>query len=275
MRMLPLCVAWAQASALRIGLFPAHYRMPMVAPMMQAAPAEMASDDSGAETISVTVTREDGAKAFACGTFKVAAGAAAAADVAPAGTAPPAEEGPSPFELMDIRVGQIVEAWEHPDSEKLWCERIDVGEDEPREIASGLRAYYGTVEEMTGRKVLVVCNLKAAKLAGFASNGMVLCASSADRSTVAFVEPPEGSEPGERVLCEGAQLLAPASPNAVKKKKLMEKTANDLRAVDTVATYRGVPLVTAAGKCLSPTVSEGTINSAGLATSTYRVSRAA
>ena len=40
----------------------------------------------------------------------------------------------------------------------------------------------------------------------------------------------------------------------------MEKTAAGLRAAGTVATYRGVPLVTAAGKCVSPTVSEGTIN---------------
>ena len=95
------------------------------------------------------------------------------------------------FTKLDLRVGKIVDVWEHPDSEKLWCEKIDVGEAEPREIASGLRAYYGTAEEMAGRRVLVVCNLKAAKLAGFASAGMVLCASTEDRSTVAFVEPPE------------------------------------------------------------------------------------
>ena len=68
-------------------------------------------------------------------------------------------EGPAAFELLDVRVGRIVEAWEHPDSEKLWCEKIDVGEEEPREIASGLREYYATADDLTGRKVLVVCNL--------------------------------------------------------------------------------------------------------------------
>ena len=78
-----------------------------------------------------------------------------------------------------------------------------MGEAEPREIASGLRAHYATAEAMTGRKVLVVCNLKAAKLAGFASNGMVLCASSEGGETVAFVEPPEDAELGARVLMEG------------------------------------------------------------------------
>merc|ERR1711865_459054 len=66
----------------------------------------------------------------------------------------------SAFTKIDLRVGQIVKAWEHPDSDKLWCEEIDVGEDKPRQIASGLRAHYSQ-EEMTNRRILVVCNLKA------------------------------------------------------------------------------------------------------------------
>ena len=55
-----------------------------------------------------------------------------------------------PFALLDVRVGKIVKAWAHPESEKLWCEQVDVGEKDeegnvvPREIASGLRAYYPT-----------------------------------------------------------------------------------------------------------------------------------
>lgn len=176
----------------------------------------------------------------------------------PAAAEAPAQEIPA-FAKLDVRVGRIVEAWEHPDSEKLWCERIDVGEEEPREIASGLRAYYPTSDQLEGRTVLVVCNLKEAKLAGFKSNGMVLCASSEDRSTVAFVEPPAESQPGERVVCEG-MIAEPASPNQVKKKKLMEGAAEELRAIENVATYRGVPLSTAAGPCTSPSVASGTIN---------------
>lgn len=167
---------------------------------------------------------------------------------------------PTPFEELDVRVGKIVEAWEHPDSDKLWCERIDVGEQEPREIASGLRQYYATAEDLIGRSVIVVCNLKPAKLGGFPSNGMVLCASSPDRETVAFVEPPDGSMPGERVLCEGATPVQSASANRVKKKKLMELAAEELKAIDTVATYKGVPLCTAAGLCKSLTVASGSIN---------------
>jgi len=79
------------------------------------------------------------------------------------------------FTKIDIRVGQITKVWLHPEADKLYCEEIDVGEDAPRAIASGLREHY-TLEEMEGRKVLVVCNLKEAKIVGFSSNGMVLAA---------------------------------------------------------------------------------------------------
>ena len=121
-------------------------------------------------------------------------------------------------------------------------------------------AQRATAEELVDRKVLVVCNLKPAKLAGFSSNGMVLCASNEDRSTVAFVEPPTAAEPGERVLMEGNEPVAPASGNAVKKKKLMDKAAQGLRAVDTVAHAHGKPLIAAGEKCTSPSVAAGTIN---------------
>jgi len=187
------------------------------------------------------------------------------AEAAPAEPAPAAKKEPAavaeevpPFALLDVRVGKIVEAWAHPDSDKLWCERIDVGEEEPREIASGLRAYYPTADLLEGRSVLVVCNLKEAKLAGFKSNGMVLCASNEDKSDVKFVDPPADSQPGERVVCEG-MVAEPATSNQMKKKKLMDKAATELRAVDGVACYRNVPLGTAAGQCTTP-VTAGTIN---------------
>jgi len=194
---------------------------------------------------------------------KFAAAPAAPAETESAPAPPPAAAATGDedaFELLDVRVGKIVEAWPHPDSDKLWCEKVDVGEGEPREIASGIRAYYETADQLVDRKVLVVCNLKPAKLAGFASNGMVLCASSADRETVAFVEPPEGAAPGQRVLMEGQEAVEPASGNAMKKKKLMEKAAEELRAVDNVATAHGKPLVVAGGQCTSPSVPVGTIN---------------
>jgi methionine--tRNA ligase beta chain len=89
-----------------------------------------------------------------------------------------APAGPQPlFTKLDLRVGKIVKVWEHPDSEKLWCEEIDVGEDKPRQIVSGLRAWY-TKEQMLGKRLIAVCNLKTAKLGGVPSAGMVMCAQS-------------------------------------------------------------------------------------------------
>jgi methionine--tRNA ligase beta chain len=80
------------------------------------------------------------------------------------------------FTKIDIRVGKIIKVWNHETADKLFCEQVDLGEETgPREIASGLKEHY-TLEEMQDREVLVVCNLKAAKIVGFVSNGMVLAA---------------------------------------------------------------------------------------------------
>ncbi len=65
-----------------------------------------------------------------------------------------------------------------------------MGEGEARAIASGLREHH-TLEEMQGRLVLVVCNLRPAKLAGFVSNGMVLAAKSED-----------GTKASEKITCQ-------------------------------------------------------------------------
>jgi aminoacyl tRNA synthase complex-interacting multifunctional protein 1 len=76
---------------------------------------------------------------------------------------------------LDLRVGVIVDVAKHETADKLYCEKIDVGEPEPRNIASGLVPHY-TLEEMQGRRLIVVANLKPRNLVGFKSSGMVLCA---------------------------------------------------------------------------------------------------
>lgn len=58
----------------------------------------------------------------------------------------------------------------------------------------------------------------------------MLCGSSADRSTVEFVEPPAGSMPGERVVVEGWVMPEPATTNQVKKKKILEEGTAQLKA---------------------------------------------
>ena len=70
-------------------------------------------------------------------------------DPAPTTTAVPAQ---AEITKLDIRVGQIVDVWKHETADKLYCEKIDVGEDSPRNIASGLVKHY-SLEQMKVRAV--------------------------------------------------------------------------------------------------------------------------
>jgi methionyl-tRNA synthetase len=153
------------------------------------------------------------------------------------------------FTKIDIRVGQIIKVWNHPEADKLFCEEIDVGEESgPRQIASGLREHY-TLEEMLNRKVLVVCNLKAAKIVGFTSNGMVLAAKSTDGKRVELISPPANALIGERVYIDGL-CGEPQSSAQVKKKKIWESVAKDLITGENgVATWDGKEILTSAGAC--------------------------
>ncbi|GMH98554.1 hypothetical protein TrST_g7055 [Triparma strigata] len=128
------------------------------------------------------------------------------------------------FTKMDIRVGQIQKVWNHPAADKLFCEEINLG-GEVRNIASGLRDFY-TLEEMEGRKVLVVCNLKSSKMIGFESQGMVLAAKAGSSTVLLTV--PSGAEVGERVFISGLSG-EPFSAQQVKKKKTWANVQKDLK----------------------------------------------
>ncbi|KAJ1785341.1 G4 quadruplex nucleic acid binding protein [Coemansia sp. RSA 2523] len=104
--------------------------------------------------------------------------------------------------MIDLRVGHIVDVEKHPDADSLYVEKIEVNEDEPRTVVSGLVRFI-PIEQMKNRDVVLVCNLKPASMRGVKSFAMVLCATSTDGETVEFVEPPKGSKPGDRVYFEG------------------------------------------------------------------------
>lgn len=91
----------------------------------------------------------------------------------PAAAEADTEDGPH---RLDIRVGVVVEVSKHPDADTLYVEKIDLGEGEPRTVVSGL-AKFVPIEEMLNRSVVVLCNLKPAKMRGVESKGMVLCTS--------------------------------------------------------------------------------------------------
>ena len=99
-------------------------------------------------------------------------------------------------------MGKIVEVSRHPDAEALYIEKIDLGETVPRTIVSGL-VNFVPIEEMKDRMVVVLCNLKPAKLKGIESFGMVLCASRDDPKEVEPLSPPEGSNAGDKCFIEG------------------------------------------------------------------------
>ena len=95
------------------------------------------------------------------------------------------------FEKLELRVGEVLECREVPKSKKLLCSQVKIG-DEVRQILSGIRKYY-TPEEMVGKKVMVITNLKPAKLAGMVSEGMILCAEGPD-GTFAVMTPDAGKD---------------------------------------------------------------------------------
>ena len=93
------------------------------------------------------------------------------------------------FAKLELRVGEIIACEAVPKSKKLLCSKVRIGS-ETRQIVSGIRGSYSP-EEMIGKKVMVLCNLKPAKLAGVLSEGMLLCAEEED-GTLALMTPDAG-----------------------------------------------------------------------------------
>ncbi|KAJ3070665.1 hypothetical protein HDU98_006309, partial [Podochytrium sp. JEL0797] len=166
------------------------------------------------------------------------------AAASPSADAAPAEEA-SIISKLDIVVGKIVEVAPHPDADSLYVEKIDIGEDEPRTVVSGLRKYM-TVEEMQDKHILVLKNLKPANMRGIKSQAMVLCASTPDGSQVEFLIPPAGSVPGDRVFFKGHEGPADAQLNP--KKKVWETCQPEFKTrADLVAVWGDVEFETSRG----------------------------
>ena len=99
------------------------------------------------------------------------------------------------FAAMQFQVGEIIACEAVPKSKKLLCSQVKIGST-VKQIVSGIKAYYSP-EEMVGKKVMVLVNLKPAKLAGVLSEGMLLCAEDAE-GNLALMKPekdmPAGAE---------------------------------------------------------------------------------
>ena len=107
----------------------------------------------------------------------------------------------SDFSILNLKVAKIISAKEHPNADKLVVLDIDLGS-EKRQIVAGLREHY-TLDELTNRKIVIVSNLKNAKLRGIESQGMLLAAD--DGVKVRLLEPKE-SIPGAQVYVDGENM---------------------------------------------------------------------
>ncbi len=101
------------------------------------------------------------------------------------------------FTRMQFQVGEIISCEAVPKSKKLLCSQVKIGS-RVKQIVSGIKAFYSP-EEMVGKKVMVLVNLKPAKLAGVLSEGMILCAEDAD-GKLALMTP-------ERAMPSGAEIM--------------------------------------------------------------------
>ena len=101
------------------------------------------------------------------------------------------------FGKLQFQVGKIIKCEEVKKSKKLLCSQVQIGS-QVRQIVSGIKAHY-SAEEMVGKRVMVVTNLKPVKLAGVLSEGMILCAEDADGNLSLMV--PEKEMPAGAEIC--------------------------------------------------------------------------
>ncbi|XP_073970295.1 aaRS-interacting multifunctional protein 1 isoform X1 [Rhodnius prolixus] len=140
---------------------------------------------------------------------------------------------------LDLKVGRILDIQRHKDADTLFVEKVDVGAKEPITVVSGLVKHI-PIEELENRLVVVLCNLKPAKMRGVTSEGMVMCACTTDR--VEVLSPSPTCKPGDLVTVPGY----PSPPNGPEpvlnpKKKIFETLAPELLTdSEGFATYRGV-----------------------------------
>jgi methionyl-tRNA synthetase len=101
------------------------------------------------------------------------------------------------FDMLNLKVAKIISINDHPNADKLYLMKIDIGEE--RQLVAGLKAYYKK-EDLLGKNIVVVSNMKPAKLRGYISNGMLLAG---DHDGVVKVLEAPNSNPGDSVYIEG------------------------------------------------------------------------
>src|SRR3989344_6632677 len=104
----------------------------------------------------------------------------------------------SDFAKLDLRVGKILFVEDHPKADKLYVLTVDLGEPTNRTIVAGLKPFY-TKEELKNKQAIFVANLEPVILRGIESNGMILAASTENKSEIVFIKPEKEIKPGSKI----------------------------------------------------------------------------
>lgn len=101
------------------------------------------------------------------------------------------------FEKLDLRVGEIIDAEEIPNADKLYKLTINIGE-ETRTVCAGIKQYYPK-DDLKGKKIILLANLAPRKLRGIESQGMLLAASTENHEEVVLLSPESDIENGSKI----------------------------------------------------------------------------
>ncbi|MDH7517518.1 MAG: methionine--tRNA ligase [Candidatus Thermoplasmatota archaeon] len=158
--------------------------------------------------------------------------------------------GTDPFSKLDLRVAKVVDVKDHPQADTLYLLQVDLGAFGKRVIVAGMKPYYKH-DEIKGKSIVVVANLKPAKIRGVESKGMLLAAEDTDK-VVSLLNPGDAN-PGSRITVEGIPH-EPVSTLEFEDFKKVEMVIGD----NQEATYHGKNLMSEKGKVVSDrTVKKG------------------
>lgn len=100
------------------------------------------------------------------------------------------------FKKVEMTIGKILSVEEVPDTDKLLRLIVDVGEDEPRQIVSGIKLYFDDIQTLVGKRVPFVTNLEPRMIRGLESNGMIVAVSDKDGNGFSLLEADDCISPG-------------------------------------------------------------------------------
>ncbi|XP_053680153.1 tyrosine--tRNA ligase, cytoplasmic isoform X2 [Anopheles nili] len=153
---------------------------------------------------------------------------------------------------LELKVGQIMDAIKHPDADSLCVLTVDIGNGERKSIVSNLLTHYA-LEQLRDRLVVVLTNMKASKIRGVESEGLVLYAAGTDRCEALAV--PDGSKVGERIIVEGFDNTNNPVPPLNPKKKVWDKIQAELHTgTEGEALWKEFSLMTLNGDRVTSTL---------------------